>query len=227
VTDSTRISCAECDIAREQRICTREDGLSPDFCPTTAHAQAIDQAKAAFDDPSTLEFARLASVQEGAGYAGRDAGTPRAHKPRIQEVCEFAGRMGFKKLGLAFCVGLEREARILNEILEVQGFDVVSVMCKVGRVPKETIGITDSEKIVPGGPETMCNSIGQAEIMNAEKTELNLVLGLCVGHDSLFMKHSDAYCTVVAVKDRVTGHNPLAALYTSHSYYARLLRKGF
>lgn len=227
MTKPTKVACAECDIPREQRICTTEDGLAPDFCPTTLHADVIEEARTAFDDLGTLEFARLASVQEGAGYADRDQSTPRAHKPRIQEICEFAHRMGFVKLGLAFCVGLEREAHILNEILKAQGFDVVSVMCKVGRVSKETIGIKDSEKIFRGDPETMCNSIGQAEIMNAEKTELNLVLGLCVGHDALFMKRSDAYCTVVAVKDRVTGHNPLAALYTSNSYYARLHRKGF
>ena len=68
----------------------------------------------------------------------------------------------------------------------------------------------------------MCNPVAQARLLNASATGLNVVLGVCVGHDALFFQHSDAPCTVLAVKDRVTGHNPLAAVYTMESYYARL-----
>jgi len=50
-----------------------------------------------------------------------------------------------------------------------------------------------------------------------------VLLGLCVGHDSLFIRQATAPVTVLAVKDRVTGHNPLAALYTSETYYQRLM----
>lgn len=45
------------------------------------------------------------------------------------------------------------------------------------------------------------------------------MLGLCVGHDTLFMKYAKAPMTVLAVKDRVTGHNPLAAVYLAQGYY--------
>lgn len=69
----------------------------------------------------------------------------------------------------------------------------------------------------------MCNPIGQAKLLNDRKTDLNIILGLCVGHDSLFIKYSDAPITVLAAKDRVLGHNPLAAIYTSHSYYNKKL----
>jgi uncharacterized metal-binding protein len=41
------------------------------------------------------------------------------------------------------------------------------------------------------------------------------------------LKYSEAYCTVLVAKDRVLAHNPCAALYTTGSYYARMLRKGF
>ena len=68
----------------------------------------------------------------------------------------------------------------------------------------------------------MCNPLLQAEILNQEKTDLNIVLGLCVGHDALFLKKAEAFSTVLAAKDRVTGHNPLAAVYTVHSYYQKL-----
>lgn len=66
----------------------------------------------------------------------------------------------------------------------------------------------------------------QAKILNGENTDLNVVVGLCVGHDSLFMKYSDAIVTTLIVKDKVLGHNPASTLYNSNSYYRRLLQKG-
>ena len=83
-----------------------------------------------------------------------------------------------------------------------------------------------NEKIFQGTDESMCNPIFQAKLMNHEKTELNILLGLCVGHDSLFFKYAQAPTTVLAVKDRVTGHNPLAAIYTASSYYAKIRQPG-
>lgn len=49
-----------------------------------------------------------------------------------------------------------------------------------------------------------------------------LGIATCVGHDSLFYRYSDAPVTTAVTKDRVTGHNPAAALYTADSYYQRL-----
>ena len=70
----------------------------------------------------------------------------------------------------------------------------------------------------------MCNPILQAKILNQEQTDLNVVIGLCVGHDSMFYKYSEALCTTLVTKDRVLGHNPAAALYQADSYYAKLLK---
>jgi uncharacterized metal-binding protein len=89
----------------------------------------------------------------------------------------------------------------------------------VGRVPKEQIGIEDNQKIAIGKFESMCNPVLQAMILNEEQTDFNILLGLCVGHDSLFIKYGKAPCTVLAVKDRLLGHNPLAAIYCTDSYY--------
>lgn len=97
-----------------------------------------------------------------------------------------------------------------------------NVCCKVGSIPKEESGLTDEEKVCPGQFEALCNPIGQAALLNKAGTGLNIVVGLCVGHDSLFFSHSQAPVTVLVAKDRVTGHNPAAALNTSHSYYRRL-----
>ena len=144
----------------------------------------------------------------------------------MEELIEFSQRMGYKRLGLAFCGGLTHEAAILAEILEKHGFEIVSVSCKVGGVSKERIGVKDEEKIRIGEFESMCNPITQAKILNQAKTDFNIMLGLCIGHDSLFLKFVEGLTTVFAVKDRVTGHNPLATLYTLRSYYQRLMERG-
>ncbi len=46
-----------------------------------------------------------------------------------------------------------------------------------------------------------------------------------MGHDSLFIKYANAYTTILVVKDRVLGHNPVEALYTADGYYQRLKKK--
>lgn len=140
-------------------------------------------------------------------------------KTRIQETAEFARKMGYRRLGVAFCAGLHDETRVLVDILQAQGFDVVSVVCKVGATPKEAIGLRDDQKVRVGEFEPMCNPIAQAAILNAAHTEFNVLVGLCVGHDSLFLKYSDALCAVLVAKDRVLGHAPAAALHTASSYY--------
>ena len=150
--------------------------------------------------------------------------------PRVEEIMQFARKMGYKKLGMAFCEGLRGEAQTLTALLERRGIDVVSVCCKAGGTPKERIGIKDEEKIVtkfsgPGNWETMCSPISQAEILNDEGTEFNVLVGLCVGHDSLFFKYSQAPVTVLVAKDRVFGHNPVAGLYLPSSVYYRKLRR--
>jgi uncharacterized metal-binding protein len=141
---------------------------------------------------------------------------------RIEEVMDFARRIGAQKLGIAHCVGMMHEARLAREIFMAGGFEVYTVCCKVGSIPKESIGLLDEEKVRPGGYEALCSPVGQAAILARAGTQLNVVIGLCVGHDSLFFMHSQAPATVLVAKDRVLGHNPVACLYTSHSYYRRL-----
>jgi uncharacterized metal-binding protein len=199
-------------------------GKGPKTCPTLAKKELACQAQKKYQQAYVREFARQASIQEGECYAGRDQGPYVMHptKPRIQEICEFARRMGYTRLGLVFCVGLNREAAMVDRILKNQGFETVSVVCKVGSIPKEEIGVKDNEKIFIGQYESMCNPILQAVIVNEAKTDFNILLGLCVGHDSLFFKYAEAPTTVLAVKDRVTGHNPLGPIYLSGNYYSWL-----
>ncbi|MBT9136855.1 MAG: hypothetical protein DDT34_01941 [Firmicutes bacterium] len=137
---------------------------------------------------------------------------------RVEETMEFARKLGVIKLGLIFCAGFRYEAAILTDILEANGFEVVSVGCKAGAVPKEWIGISDSEKVRPGRPEMICNPLAQAELLNRSHTGLNILMGQCVGHDSLSMKHSEAPVVCLIAKDRVLAHNTVAALYESRGY---------
>jgi uncharacterized metal-binding protein len=153
-------------------------------------------------------------------------GYPVMRNPRVEEVVQFARRMRYRKLGIAFCAALRSEAAVLNTILENRGFDVTSVCCTVGGLPVETVGLTDGDKPVePGTWQSMCNPITQASVLNDEGTELNIAVGLCVGHDSLFFQFAKAPTTVLVVKDRVLGHNPVAALYQANMFYRWLMRK--
>ena len=217
-----KIECAKC----TKVVCdSKQFDQGPSNCPTKVRRDLIKQAVAEYDKPEVREFARQASIQEFECYMDLPEGrTPR--NPRVEEIAQFAKKMGYKKLGIAFCGGLKNEAKILTNILENRGFDVVSVCCSVGAIPKERIGITEEQKIAgPGAWESMCSPITQAEILNREGTEFNIVVGLCVGHDSLFFKYAKAPTTVLIAKDRVFGHNPAAGLYLSSSYYRKLLRK--
>ncbi|MGD8520453.1 MAG: DUF1847 domain-containing protein [Desulfobacterales bacterium] len=216
--------CARCPFDTKQRICQTEDGKSPPFCPTENYQEVIARALEEFNKPEILEFAKQASIQEGEGYANRELGYEQIKpvKPRIMETIEFAKRMQYARLGFVFCLGLVKEAKVVENLLSNEGFEVVSALCKIGREPKETLGVSDDQKIRIGCFESMCNPIAQAFVLNSENTEFNIVMGLCVGHDSLFLKYAQAPCTVLAAKDRLLGHNPLAAIYTIDSYYRSL-----
>lgn len=220
--------CALCPIELFRRVCRAPGGKGPKGCPTLVQDELRRESMEALNDPRLAELSRQASLQESSGYAEREKGYSRvrAVKPRILETMELARRMGYEKLGLVFCVGLSREAAAVHRLFEGHGFEVVSVVCKVGGVSKSELDLAPEDQIdMEADLEAMCNPIMQAGVVNGEGTDFNVLLGLCVGHDSLFMKHSEAMCTVLAVKDRLLGHNPLAAIYTLDSYSRHLKPK--
>jgi uncharacterized metal-binding protein len=137
----------------------------------------------------------------------------------VKEVIEYSKRMRYRKLGLAFCVALRNEAKALQNMLEANGFDVISISCMAGAPSRDEVGFEE----ISGLGKTMCNPLMQAEVLNENGTELNIMAGLCVGHDVLFIKHSKAGVTPLVVKDRVLQHNPAAALGTRSSHFRRLM----
>jgi len=184
----------------------------PQNCP--CYDEIIEKSKEFYSQKENLRIAYNSALVEAEGYC---------KKTRLEEIMDFANKCGFKNLGVAFCIGLSNEMKVLHKVLTANGFTVNSIICKNGGVPKEEIGITEEQKVRPFTYEAMCNPIGQALFLNKAKTELNIIVGLCVGHDSLFIKYSEAPVTVFAVKDRVLGHNPIACLYLADGYYNKKL----
>lgn len=205
------LSCVDCHAG----TCTGHGGTRyPDFCLTLEAEPVLSERALRLHDEDNDRAVAIAAAEVEAEGAGRLV--------RVEEIMLFAQKLGMKKLGIATCMALIEESRTLAKILRANGFEVYSAACKVGSVPKTDIGIPASCECTG---KIMCNPILQALLLNETKTELNLIVGLCVGHDSLFMKHSDALCTTVVTKDRILGHNPAAALYLTGSYYKRLLEK--
>jgi uncharacterized metal-binding protein len=205
--------CAYC--PSTVRACRQGEGdeRGPGFCPSKVDAEGIDDAWQAYGDPFNARVARVSAVVESEGYC---------KWTRVEEICQFATRMGFRKVGIAMCISFVDLARVFSAILESHGLEVVSVACKNGGIPKEEIGLKDEEKIRPGTFEAMCNPISQAELLNRAGCELNVIMGLCVGHDSLFTKHSTGLVTTLVTKDRVLAHNPVGALHLADTYFSRV-----
>jgi uncharacterized metal-binding protein len=217
-------NCAACDISLAERICYKDNGKGYKGCPSLTKKDLLAETNKAYETSDIKDFAYKASVQEAECYANRDQ-KPYIMQPcktRIVEICEFAQKMGYKRLGLAFCIGLSKEAKVVEEIFRAYGFDIVSVCCKAGNTSKEIIGISNQEQVFRGKKEAMCNPVFQASVLDEEKADFNVLLGLCVGHDTLFFQTTKTPTTVLAVKDRVTGHNPLVPVYQADSYYRRI-----
>ncbi len=137
---------------------------------------------------------------------------------RLAEVVYFGLEMGYKKIGVAFCVEMWEPTQILVDVLK-RFFEVVPVCCKVG-------GVTEAEMLQEANPwtegekpQTACNPFGQAWVLNRAGTQLNIIVGLCVGSDCLFAEESDAPVTTLFVKDKSLANNPIGALYSE--YYLR------
>lgn len=182
------------------------------ICPTKEE-EIQNRAKELYFEEENKKIAYNAAVVEAEGYG---------NYTRIKEIIEFAKKCNYKKIGVAFCIGLKKEMEIVQRILQYHDFEVVSIICKNGAIPKDMIGV-EACNTLSGGKEVMCNPIGQALFLNEMKVDFNIIFGLCVGHDTLAMKYLEAPMTVLAVKDRVTGHNPIAAIYNADTYFKKKL----
>ena len=123
---------------------------------------------------------------------------------RIEEILNFAKGMGISRLGIAHCITFSHEAQVLERYFS-RYFKVFTVGCKHDKVRKKDILGGDSKRI-------MCNPAGQADYLNDHGTELNISMGLCVGHDMIFSKQSKGLVTNLFDKDFTNNNNPSIAL---------------
>ncbi len=200
MSDAPVLDCAGCD----DRVC--REGV--DCYATAASVREIYERA----DPDTLKLLRTAAQIESRGYM---------RWPRAREIIRFAQEMGFEHLGVAFCIGLVEEARAYVDLLK-EKFKVSSVCCKVCGIAKHEFGLMQLDP--DRTEEAMCSPLGQAELLNRAGTQLNIIMGLCVGHDALFSRHSRAPVTTLIAKDRVLAHNPTGALYSQ--YWRKRLVEG-
>jgi len=167
---------------------------TPEGCPRREAQEALEEAeRIRTTDAEVKRYSELGKAVETEGYG---------KWPRVQELIEFAKRMEMRHIGIAFCVGLREECASLASILRSHGFELTSVVCTMN-----------------GG----CNPVGQALVLNEAQTDLNVVMGLCMGDDIMFNKFSQAPTTTLVVKDRVTCHNacgPIMNRYWRRRLYA-------
>lgn len=199
-------TCANCNILA---CASGEKEQMPANCPMRQE-ETMTGIFQEYQKDGNRDFYITSSSIEAAGYC---------QWPRLKETMVFCRSMGYQKIGIAFCKGLRKEARIVADLFRKSGFEVVSVICKAGGFSKETAGIPETDKIHPHMFEAMCNPIAQAALLNEQNTEFNIAIGLCVGHDSLFYRYSEAPVTTLVAKDRVLAHNPCGAIYCADGYF--------
>lgn len=211
-TKSSGSSCIDCAMGG----CADGSGAYPGFCPTSALSEDVrtelcERYRSGVEN-EVMKAAAVASAQ-----AFRDV------LCRVEETLLFAAETGARKLGVAVCSGLMREGRMFARIARHHGFDVCGIACKVGAIKRSEFDVVES---CCDYGTVSCNPLLQARLLNEAKTDLNVVIGLCVGHDALFYRASEALCTTLVVKDRALANNPAAALAAADtvSPYGRMLK---
>jgi uncharacterized metal-binding protein len=230
---TSRPSCSSCSAVWQQRGTTNclseadQGPAKPGYCPSGPHAAIIEESFRMYRGTDLdARLARAAAQVEGLCYQPvPGAGTVNARWTRVEDTIALCKMMRFHKIGIATCIGLLNESQRLSDILAAQGLEPFAACCKAGSIDKLALDLKEEDKVRPGTFEPACNPIAQARILNAEGCEMNIIMGLCVGHDMLFNKYSEAPVTTLVCKDRVTGHNPVAVLYGQNFYYKRLQKQ--
>ena len=196
--DQSAFSCVDCAV----NGCEYRDGKHPAFCPTTDFKLS--------DDPwlkEQCEDEENYRIIESAAYSAHVA--HRETLSHLEETVIFARKMGVRKIGIAACVSLADEARAAAQVFRAQGCEVVGAICKMGSITFGDLGVPPDER---GDDAVLCNPIYQAKVLNEAKTDLNVVMGLCAGHDALFLKYAESLCTLLTAKDFKFDHCSIRAL---------------
>lgn len=164
----------------------------------TARQFDIDEAKAGYHDPDNQDVIQAAAHLVDNGRGGT--------LNRLQEVIEYSLDRGFKHIGLAYCWSMEKDVAVIAALMRKHGLRVSAVSCTTGGLAQDEMNEQSSIHKVG------CNPLGQAAQLNAEKVDLVAAIGLCMGHDMMLAKQTDAPTTTLVVKDRTSAHAPLVAI---------------
>ncbi len=182
------MTCTSCDdkvCRKQQNSCTLE---------SFNKSELIEQ----YRNSSNSEIVKAAAELVDSGRAGTLS--------RIEEIVEFAKLMNYQKLGIAYCYGMEQEAKVIEKLMADEWFDVAAISCSVGGLKQSEVNSASCIHKVS------CNPLGQAQQLNAEEVDLTLVVGICMGHDIILNRNLKMDFTTLVVKDRKHNHAPLLGM---------------
>lgn len=189
-----------CSICATQACLRGEIERMPTTCPTRTASAIARDARPYLDDATHREML----VADAAPFdeSGR-------LRNRVEELVFFAREMGMRRIGVAYCVSMTKEAQRLGRILRESGLEAELVCCRVGAIDYDEVGL---RKAHPGRFAATCNPVAQARLLDAKEVDLVAMMGLCIGHDLILQRESKAPVTTLVVKDRALDHRPIAAL---------------
>jgi uncharacterized metal-binding protein/predicted Fe-Mo cluster-binding NifX family protein len=194
--EELQVDCISC----RDRVCLRggECSLSSEIPPNLPlQVKEIDRMLEASLDISSEEERKLC---------------------RLSELIYYCLEMKYKRIGVAFCTDLQEPAEILTQVMR-RFFDVFPVCCKIGGLNvDDSLLLNNAESSERGERKKSiaCNPLGQARVLNRIGTDFNVLVGICIGADSIFTQASDAPVTTLFVKDKSLANNPIGALYSDY-----------
>jgi len=208
------LTCAVC----AKKSCLKYDHADPPAnCPMHDQETLAECKKEYFEkDGGKLYLSTMETALEA-----KDLG-----ETRTLEAIRFAKKNGWKKIGIAHCIGYCDEAAAAARLIKDAGLECETIVCCNGgidlceytEIPEKHLDDVEHHYAVG------CNPIGQAKYLEKAGTDFNLVFGLCVGHDALFIKYSHVLASVIMVKDRSRYHEPRSGLY--EAAYKHTLKNG-
>lgn len=186
------LTCADC----KKRSCLLYDHANP---PKNCPMNDKELQKEALDAYFAEDDGKMLRESINTAIEGK-----KARETRILEAIRFAKKMGWHKIGIAHCIGFCREASMAAKLIRAAGLEVETVVCTNGGINLcEFMDLPEDQlDDVEHNYSVSCNPIGQAKFLEKAGTDYNLVFGLCVGHDALFLKNSHCLASVIMVKDR-------------------------
>ena len=98
------MSCIDCAV----KNCNKMDKTYPDFCLTThMDEEVLNEAMECYNEDENRKVTIAAAEVEYENYCKHT---------RVEEIMDFAKKINAKKIGIATCVGLLKESRILADI---------------------------------------------------------------------------------------------------------------